>query len=123
MHFYELHQNRFKLSANKSLALEEIHQLYFLIWRDTEENFNTLLKDFNKFHHDLRFTYKKSREKISFLDVVKKLKKVKSTPNCFASLVMVIDTFTIVPVLLNTSNDKKPSSKHRLRRICSEEMV
>ena len=43
------------------------------IWTDSEENLNKFLKDLNEFHHNLRFTYKKSKEKINCLDLVIKL--------------------------------------------------
>ena len=47
----------------------------FFIRTDTEENLDKFLEDLNKFHPNLRFTYEKSREKISFLDVVIKIKE------------------------------------------------
>ena len=55
----------------------------FFIWTDTEENLDKFLEDLNKFHHNLRFTYEKSREKINFLDVVIKIKDGKITTNLF----------------------------------------
>ena len=39
----------------------------FFIWTDTEENLDKFLEDLNKFHPSLRFTYEKSREKISWM--------------------------------------------------------
>ena len=53
----------------------------FFIWIDTEENFDKFLEDLNKFHHNLRFTYEKSGEKINFLDIV--IKEGKTTTNLF----------------------------------------
>ena len=53
----------------------------FFIWTDTEENLDKFLEDLNKFHHNLTFTYEKSREKINFLDVVIKIKEGKITTN------------------------------------------
>ena len=55
----------------------------FFIRTDTEENLDKFLEDLNKFHPNLRFTYEKSREKISFLDVVIKIKEGKITTNLF----------------------------------------
>ena len=52
----------------------------FFIWTDTEENLDKFFEDLNKFHPNLRFTYEKLREKISFLDVVI---KTKITTNLF----------------------------------------
>ena len=41
------------------------------------------MEDLNKFHLNLRFTYEKSSKKISFLDVVIKIKEVKINTNLF----------------------------------------
>ena len=49
--------------------------IIFFIWTESEESLEKFLEDFNKFHHNLKFTYKKSREKINFLDVVIKIKE------------------------------------------------
>ena len=57
----------------------------FFIWTDTEENLDKFLEDLNKFHPNLRFTYEKLREKISFLDIVIKLKEGKITTNLFCN--------------------------------------
>ena len=43
----------------------------FFIWTDSEEL--KFLKDLNEFHPNLKFTYEKSKEEISFLDLVIKL--------------------------------------------------
>ena len=53
----------------------------FFIWIDTEENFDKFLEDLHKFHHNLRFTYEKSGEKINFVDIV--IKEGKITTNLF----------------------------------------
>ena len=55
----------------------------FFFWKDAEENLDKSLKNFNKFHPNLRFVYRKSREKINFLDVVIKIKEGKITANLF----------------------------------------
>ena len=55
----------------------------FFICTDTEENLDKFLEDLNKFHPHLRFTYEKSREKISFLDIVIKIKEGKITSNLY----------------------------------------
>ena len=49
--------------------------IYFFFGKDAEENLDKSLKNFNKFHPNLRFAYRKSREKINFLDVVIKIKE------------------------------------------------
>ena len=41
----------------------------------SEESLEKFLHDLNKFHPNLKFTYKKSKEKINFLDVVIKIKE------------------------------------------------
>ena len=76
----------FKISGGKTLALEKIHRWYFFIWTDTEENLDTVLEDLRKFCPNLRFTYEKSREKISFFDVVIKIKDGKITTNLFCKI-------------------------------------
>ena len=47
----------------------------FFIWTESEESLEKFLEDLNKFHPDLKFTYEKSKEKVSFLDVVIKIKE------------------------------------------------
>ena len=37
---------------------------------ESEESLEKFLEDLNKLHPNLKFTYKKSKEKINFLDVV-----------------------------------------------------
>ena len=43
----------------------------FYIWTESEESL-----DFSKFHHNLKFTYEKSKKKIKLFDVVIKIKEV-----------------------------------------------
>ena len=38
----------------------------FCIWTDSEENLNKFLKDLNEFHPNLKFTYEKFKEKLTF---------------------------------------------------------
>ena len=40
------------------------------IWTDSEEKLETFLKDLDGFHPSIKFTFKKSNVKVSFLDVV-----------------------------------------------------
>ena len=68
----------------------------------TLKTLKKFLEDLNKFHPNLRFTNEKSREKINFLDVVIKLKRVKLPSIFFASLQMVINIFIMIPVMQNT---------------------
>ena len=41
----------------------------FFIWTDSEENLNKFLNNLNEFHPNLKFTYEKSKEEISLLDL------------------------------------------------------
>ena len=45
----------------------------FFVWTDSEENCDKFLKDPNEFHSYLKFTYNKSKQKMTFLDLVIKL--------------------------------------------------
>ena len=49
----------------------------FFIWTESEESLEKFFEDPNKFHPNLKFTSEKSKEKINFLDVVKKIKEGK----------------------------------------------
>ena len=56
--------------------MEEIDgQYFFFTWRESEESLEKFLEDLNKFHHNLKFTDEKSKEKINFLDVIIKIKE------------------------------------------------
>ena len=46
----------------------------FIIWTESEDNLEKFLDGFNKCHHNLKFAYEKSKERINFLDVVIKIK-------------------------------------------------
>lgn len=48
-----------------------------VIWTGSEEKLDKFLEDINRFHPNLKFTYKKSNENIKFLDVVMKIKEGK----------------------------------------------
>ena len=54
--------------------MEEIDNIFF-IWTKSEESLEKFLEDLNKFHHNLKFTDEKSKEKTNFLDVVIKIKE------------------------------------------------
>ena len=45
----------------------------FFTWTESEESLEKFLEDLNKLHPNLKFTYRKSKEKINFLDVVIKI--------------------------------------------------
>ena len=47
---------------------------YFFIWTHGEEQLKLFLKDLNKFHPNLKFTYKTSRNSVNFLDINVSLK-------------------------------------------------
>ena len=38
----------------------------FIIWTDSGKNLNKFLKDLNEFYHNLKFTYEKPQEKLTF---------------------------------------------------------
>ena len=45
------------------------------MWTEGEESLEKFLEDLNKSHPNLEFTYKKSKDKINFLDVVITIKE------------------------------------------------
>ena len=45
----------------------------FFTWRESEESLEKFLEDLNKLHPNLKFTYRKFKEKINFLDVAIKI--------------------------------------------------
>ena len=46
----------------------------FFIWTDREKNLEKCLKELNRFHHNIKFTFEKSKMKVNFLDIVTKIK-------------------------------------------------
>ena len=46
----------------------------FFIWRDSEKNLEKCLKELNRFYANIKFTFQKSKMKVSFLDVVTEIK-------------------------------------------------
>ena len=73
-----------KTQAIKPWLWERFIDDIFFIWTDSKENLNKFLKDLNEFHPNLKFTYEKSRKKISFLGLVIKLTdgKIVTDPYC-----------------------------------------
>ena len=46
----------------------------FFIWTDSEKNLEKCLKELNRFHPNIKFTFEKSKMKVNFLDVVTEIK-------------------------------------------------
>ena len=44
------------------------------MWTDIEENLEKFLKELNRFHPNIKFTFEKSKMKVNFLDVVTEIK-------------------------------------------------
>ena len=42
----------------------------FFMWTDIEENLEKFLKELNRFHPNIKFTFEKSKMKVNFFDVV-----------------------------------------------------
>ena len=74
----------FEDARYKTLVLEEICDNTFLTWTENEESLGKFLEDLDKFDPNLKFTYEKSKEKSSFIDVVLKIKegRIITDPYC-----------------------------------------
>ena len=46
----------------------------FFIWTDSEKNLEKCLKELNRFHPNIKFTFEKSKMKVNFLEVVTETK-------------------------------------------------
>ena len=46
----------------------------FFIWTDSEKSLEKCLKELNRFHPNIKFTFEKSKMKVNFLDVVTEIK-------------------------------------------------
>ena len=46
----------------------------FFIWTDSEKNLEKCLKELNRFHPNIKFTFEKSKMKVNFLEVATEIK-------------------------------------------------
>ena len=64
-----------KMQEIKSWFWKRFIDDIFFMWTEGEESLEKFLEDLNKSHPNLEFTYKKSKDKINFLDVVITIKE------------------------------------------------
>ena len=67
MYYIENHE-----CGNDSLTM------HFFIWTNSEEKLERFLKEFNGFHLNIKFTFKKSKMKVNFLGAMMKIKNYNS---------------------------------------------
>ena len=59
----------------------------FFIWTDSEKNLEKCLKELNRFHPNIKFTFEKSKMKVNFLDVVTEIKNGRLSTDLCSTLV------------------------------------
>ena len=63
-----------KTQSIKLWVLKRFINDVFFIWTDREKNLDKCLKELNRFHPNIKFTFEKSKMKVNFLDVVTEIK-------------------------------------------------
>ena len=59
----------------------------FFIWTDIEKNLEKCLKELNRSHPNIKFTFEKSKMKVNFLDVVTEIKNGRLSTDLCSTLV------------------------------------
>ena len=59
----------------------------FFIWTDSEKNLEKCLKELNRFHPNIKFTFEKSKMKVNFLDVITEIKNGRLSTELCSKLV------------------------------------
>lgn len=71
----------------KTMGVEMIHWLCILYLEGQWRKLGKSLKDLNGFHPKIKFTYKKSKEKVNFLEVAVKIKNGRLNTDLYSKLV------------------------------------
>ena len=59
----------------------------FFIWTDCEKKLQKCLKELNRFHSSIKFTFEKSKMKVNFLDVLTEIKNGRLSTDLCSKLV------------------------------------